>query len=102
MKKVQSRLEATICLMNSPQGFNNSAAAGNFPGSVFINFNHDWTLESILTPYKLHTFAVKIIGIIGKLQNKKARFLFKIELLKWARKDLNLRPADYESAALTN
>lgn len=96
MKKVQSRLEATICLMNSPHGFNNSAAAGNFPGGVFINFNHVWTLESIHTPYKLHTLQLKIIGIIGKLQNKKARFCNKIELLKWAREDLNLRPADYE------
>ncbi len=69
MKKVQSRLEAKICLMNSPQGFNYSAATVNFPGGVFINL----ILFGLWSPYKLHTFAVKIIGIPGKLRNKKAR-----------------------------
>ncbi len=51
MKKVQSRFKATICLMKSPQGFNYSAAAVNFPSGSFINYNLVWTLESIQTPY---------------------------------------------------
>ena len=99
MKKVLNQMEATICFMISSLSFS-GVVTQNFLNDEFILIMTSIKLvevqKSLLTPYLVPTLKLKVSGILGSLKNKKARFFIKIELLKWARKDLNLRPADYE------
>ena len=55
--------------------------------------------KSLLTPYSVPTI---ISGIIKIFKMKKASIQAELKPFKWARMDLNHRPSDYESDALTN
>ena len=52
-------------------------------------------LKSLLTPYL-------VSGNNFRLKRKKAPKQFVLKLSSWAQMDLNHRPSDYESDALTN
>ena len=47
-------------------------------------------------------FRYIISGIIKSLKIKKASIQTELKLFEWAQMDLNHRPSDYESDALTN
>ena len=51
--------------------------------------------KSLLTPYSVR-------GIPKNFKNEKPRKRFVFEVFWWAQMDLNHRPSDYESDALTN
>ena len=57
--------------------------------------NHQAEKKSLLTPYS-------VSGIPSGFKNKKPRKRYAFEVSMWAQMDLNHRPSDYESDALTN
>ena len=69
---------------------------------LIVNITPSFTRKINLVGTMSVHFERKIIGMSKKSENKKASKQSALKLFEWAQMDLNHRPADYESAALTN
>ena len=70
-----------------------------------INYNKFDNLVRTAAPYSLPNSLLSpylVSGINFGLKQKKASKQFVLKLSLWAQMDLNHRPSDYESDALTN